>query len=111
MFTREKSTPSPCKAFVASICGQGLILFHTGDILGDEINAVGNNTQDLDLGSPPDGVSVWEGVYEWSFTSFECPTDGEWNPKGSYREPTDEEWEALRRKECPWPCDDSSFES
>jgi hypothetical protein len=48
------------------------------------------------------GVYVWEGNFGWQAGGYEYPHDGEWDPVGEFRDPTEEEWWAIRRNESPW---------
>lgn len=54
-----------------------------------------------------EGIRVWEGVPEARWHSEECGTRTEFDgykfaPEG-FRDPTPEEWEAVRTKKRPWP--------
>lgn len=83
---------------------QGCVLSFVGKALDHLIFSNGVNTLNaLGLDGSPDGISIWEGEvvttkmwtdYGWE---YDCHLEGE------FREPTDEEWAAIRRDECPWP--------
>jgi len=57
---------------------------------------------DLGLKPPGEGIWVWEGRAEWFPGSWECPEDGSSELRGTWRRPTETEWAAIQRGECPW---------
>jgi len=86
------------KALVANHADAcGVVLHYSGPHIAMEIEEAhcGRGVEDLGLDTAPDGLSVWEGRYEWS-----GPTDpegeGEMMPEGTFRPLTDQEWEALK---------------
>jgi hypothetical protein len=82
----------------------GMFLWWVGGPLETQIDGSGStNLDDLGLeGDIPQGISIWEGRL----------TGGEYNSyqgdyedtllTGTFRPPTDEEWAAIRRGDCPW---------
>ena len=83
--------------------GHGVVLWGVGTGLRQEIDeycfhALG----DLGLDDAPAGVSVWEGTYVWQSGGFEHPEDGDMQPVGAFRAPTDDEWTSIRCGNCPW---------
>lgn len=103
------SFDAPSKGVIA--CdghGNGVVLWAIGAHLRFEMEECGLSCLgDLGLDDAPEGISVWEGKYIWQSGGWECQQDGEMYPKGSFRSPTDEEWQAIRAGSCPWketPC-------
>lgn len=88
--------------------GRGCVLWAVGAHLRFEMEECRLfGLGDLGLDDAPAGVSIWEGKFIWQSGGWECPQDGEMFPKGAFRSPTDEEWEAIRAGRCPWqetPC-------
>lgn len=94
----------PSRALIA--CdgeGKGCVLWWVGSDLFCEIDAVGKVLEDLGLDNAPHGLSVWEGRYEGFETGNEI-NGVEWDtePKGKFRELTDDEFRAIREGLCPW---------
>jgi hypothetical protein len=58
----------------------------------------------MDILTEPEnhGIWVWEGRGIWRPGGFEYPEDGEIELVGTYRAPTEEEWQAIRENRCPW---------
>lgn len=95
------------KAVIASYSDGGLVLWFTGDSLYGEIDGAGSrDLDDLGLSGAPDGISIWEGHYAWSQGSWEYPQDGETYPVGKFRDPTEEEWQAIKEGRNPWETED-----
>lgn len=91
------------RAVVASANGQGCVLSFSGTALSAFIGENGTrDLRDLGLDDAPDGIWVWEG----KIVTTKMWTDYGWEhdcgPEGEFRKPTDPEWEAIRRGECPW---------
>jgi hypothetical protein len=89
--------------------GNGVVTWYVGGNLEVEIEGVGRQIADLGLDDAPEGVSIWEGRWCYQRTPESYVGAEEWDawPEGSFRDPTDEEWESIRAKECPW--DDSMY--
>jgi hypothetical protein len=84
--------------------GRGAVLWFVGESMRNEIEEAGlSELEDLGFDDAPRGISIWEGTYIWSRGPYEHPEDGDMAPSGSFREPTREEWEAIRANTCPWP--------
>ena len=99
----------PSKAVIASDGkGNGCILCYVGEHLRVEIDAAGHQLDCLGLDDAPSGISVWEGKYVGVPGSYEYPWEGDSEVRGSFRDPTPEEWVAIKANECPWeePGDD-----
>jgi formylglycine-generating enzyme required for sulfatase activity len=43
-----------------------------------------------------------EGKFRWFSSSWEYPSEQDSEAAGEYRRPTEAEWEAIKRGECPW---------
>lgn len=94
-------------AVVASNGSHGAVIWYVGFSISMEVEEAGLDTLcDLGLDDAPVGISIWEGTYVWSPGPFEHPNDGDMWPSGSFRDPTDDEWQAIRKGECPWNPDD-----
>lgn len=98
------SFEKPSKGVIACTdSGRGVVLWAVGAHLRYEIEELGfYHLGDLGLDDAPVGISVWEGKYIWQPGSGEHPQDGEVYPGGTFRAPTDAEWEAIRAGRCPW---------
>lgn len=78
----------------------GCLLWYVGGHISFEIEEVGLYYLDLlGLDSAPPGISIWEGIYEPETDYF---GDTITHPNGEFRPPTEEEWEAIRKGNCPW---------
>lgn len=83
--------------------GPGIVLHTVGGHLRMEMSEGGlDNTEDLGIHLEEPGIWVWEGKGVWYPGSYEYPNDGSMELVGSYRPPTDGEWAAIRKGECPW---------
>lgn len=64
-----------------------------------------NNIYDLGLGNAPHGVSIWTGKYTYG-SELDGTLEGALvraaEAHGKFREPTPEEWKAIRASRCPW---------
>lgn len=85
---------------------KGAVMWAVGHHISMEMDDSGL-TDPEDLGLEPDepGIWVWEGIYVYVpgyVDGYEAPGEGYMEPKGTWRLPTDQEWEALRNGECPW---------
>lgn len=52
--------------------------------------------QDIGLGTPPIGISIWEGTVQAKYLRLPA------RYTGSYRALTDAEWARLRQGKAPW---------
>ncbi len=87
--------------------GEGAVLWSVGPHIRMEEEEVGLHTlEELGLQPESGGIWIWEGRGVWYDGPYEYPQDGENVLEGTFRRPTDEEWEAIRRSECPWNDDD-----
>lgn len=57
---------------------------------------------DLGLDDAPEGISVWEGSIRSVHYHTPDMNEHDWWLEGKFREPSNEEWEAIRKNECPW---------
>ncbi len=97
-----------CYAVVVNRNGQGCVLHYGGGAsLRYEIEEMGCNAlDDLGLDDAPDGISVWVGRY---ITVGGAARLGDYDDSyetkavGEFRDPTDEEWAAIRQQKNPWP--------
>lgn len=87
--------------------GDGAVVWSVGPHILMEQEETGLRSLD-ELGLVPDaaGIWIWEGKGVWQDGPWEHPQDGELILEGEFRVPTDEEWNAIRRNECPWNDDD-----
>lgn len=91
--------PPTCRAVVASRHGYGTILWSVGHFSFDEfLSNTGRDLGDLGLDDAPDGIHVWEGRMESGWGD-----DGDLDLEGTFRSPTDDEWNAIRQNRSPWP--------
>lgn len=99
----EWAWKKPTKAVIAGHAGgDGVILFWAGPHLRGDVCFTGEEGFD-DI---PDGISVWEGI-----TQVEEEGDGDEVydmevPCGTFRELTDDEWQAVKENRCPWDLND-----
>lgn len=80
--------------------GNGVVLWGVGEVM-DHVAAISPQLQDLGLDDAPVGVSVWEGESRWFQSGWET-VEWDFELKGAFRAPTEEEWGAIRRGACPW---------
>lgn len=93
----------PSKAVVVNGTHSGCVLFYAGRHITEEIEETGLHTlSDLGLDDAPFGINIWEGVYVWVPGNWEYPQDVESRPEGSFRPPTNEEWQAIMANQNPW---------
>lgn len=92
----------PSVAIVAAGISNGLVVIATaGPHVRMEMEEYGLCANDI-LPFPEIGIWIWEGIGVWYSGPYEDPTSGETRLEGKYREPTLQEWEAIRKGECPW---------
>jgi hypothetical protein len=93
----------PSKAVVVQGTGGGCVLFTAGPHVASMINEAGvSDLDNLGLDDAPDGVSIWEGGIKSVHHNTPDANEHEWWLEGAFREPTDEEWESIRKNDCPW---------
>lgn len=80
--------------------GYGCVIFTVGAHVEFELKEGGlRDLGDLGLDDAPRGISIWEGKTE-SHRDYEGDVDT-WL-KGTFREPTEQEWASISRGGCPW---------
>ncbi len=80
--------------------GHGCVLSTVGVHIEFEIKEAGlHDLGDLGMDDAPRGISIWEGKTE-SHRDHEGDVDT-WL-EGAFRQPTEQEWAAIVRGECPW---------
>ena len=98
---RVAAWKATCYALLANNGGYGLVLYHGGGpSLEEVLREKGDvDLEELDLSEGPEGLSVWEGYYDFEATGLD-----EWDyfPVGKFREPTNKEWKAIRKGVSPW---------
>ena len=93
----------PSKAVIVQGMGGGCVLFTAGPHVDSMINEAGvSDLDNLGLDDAPEGISIWEGGIET--VHINTPDANEWDSwlVGKFRDPTSEEWESIRKNECPW---------
>jgi hypothetical protein len=85
-------------ALCANVDGYGVVLKCAGETIRNEIGDMGPNLEDMQLDKAPNGLSIWEGEYQW------CGDleDGYTESTGKFRSLTPEEWERLAKTGVPW---------
>ena len=98
----EWAWDKPSKAVIVNGTSGGCVLYTAGPYLRMEIHEAGiHDIEDLGLDDAPIGISIWEGSLTY---------DGNGEPvaaNGTFREPTEQEWMAIRAHQCPW--DDNAW--
>ena len=93
-----------CLAVISARNGSGAVLWWVGGHIDAEI-CEGHISElgDLGLDNAPDGISIWEGVYDYHRDQSYYHDDGGWTEvNGEFRNPTEEEWVGIREGRCPW---------
>lgn len=98
----EYNLDKPSRAVVVYGESNGAVVWTVGGHVRQEIEAVGGRLDDLGLEPPGPGVWVWEGGGHWTPGPYECPADGDYELRGTWRQPTRAEWETLLAGRCPW---------
>ena len=101
---KRSNWKKPSKAVIAFSDYHGCVLWTAGPHLDSFITEGGScdlSFNDLGL-DPPEGISVWEGVIETEHIHTQDINEYDSRLVGSFREPTDDEWAAIRRGKCPW---------
>lgn len=98
-----KPTWAPSRAVIANGKRGGAVIFAAPDsYVAHQVCEYGPPLGDLGLDDAPIGISIWEGDYVWRSTSYEYPLEGDEDPVGAFRAPTDDEWAAIREGRNPW---------
>lgn len=97
----KRNWKKPSKGVIAFSDYHGCVLWTAGPHLDSFITEGGLSFIDLGL-DPPEGISVWEGVIETERIHTQDINEYDSRLVGSFREPTDDEWTAIRRGKCPW---------
>lgn len=86
----------------------GSLIWAVGGHLRMEMDECGNRRlEDLGLDEELEaGIWIWEGKYFYDGGTYECSDDGAMVPEGTFRRPTEAEWEKIQRHECPWNDED-----
>jgi len=74
--------------------GHGVVLWTAGPHVAYAIEGESLYLDELGLDNAPMGISIWEGKYLWRQGDTEQQEIIE--PSGKFRQPTDEEWKAIR---------------
>jgi hypothetical protein len=72
-----------------------LIVWYKGKEIEDHMDHTGPYAYDLEIYDSPEGISIWEG-------GFESDGDDWFSSYGSFRDPTQEEWEAIMNRRSPF---------
>lgn len=93
----------PSLAVIASDGNDGCVIFTVGPHVKFDIkeSGLGNKLSDLGLDTAPAGISIWEGKTAGGGRAPEGDYDDTYLV-GTFRDPTDQEWWAIKRGECPW---------
>lgn len=83
--------------------GNGCLLHWVGAGLQYMFEEVGSTLEDLGLDDIESGIWVWEGRLECQSIPTDFGYEHDCQLEGMLRLPTDDEWAAVRRNECPWP--------
>lgn len=93
-----------CAVLAFDDAGNGVLLHACGPAIDWHIEQYSSCCEELDLLHPDEepGIWVWEGTMG-SVLSRTFEGD-EWvfEARGEWRQPTDEEWEAIKANRCPW---------
>lgn len=108
----NENTATTCKAVVAydNLTEKGMVLWHHGEdlkgILDPTMDPGSESLESLGMEDAPHGISVWEGKYDWySGVNAEGIDEGaDFVGRGTFREPTDVEWQCIQRGSNPWNC-------
>lgn len=105
---RKLDWKKPSKAVIANgPFGTGCVLWTVGPHVHSIIDEAGTDDLfNIDLGDAPRGISIWEGGIKSVHHNTPDANEHEWWLEGGFREPTPEEWESIRKGECPWNEDD-----
>lgn len=83
--------------------GQGCVLWTVGPHVTSMIDEAGVRELDLlGLDDAPEGISIWEGSIKTVHHHTPDMNEYDSSLEGSFRTPTNEEWESIRKNECPW---------
>jgi len=86
--------------------GEGCVLHTVGAHVACDIDQISSRLDELNFDPPPPegvGIVVWEGVTKGGGKDHYNGDYYDTYLRGTYREPTSQEWEAIKKGECPWP--------
>lgn len=93
----------PSKAVIAmGPDGCGVVLSTAGPHVACDIEQISGDLGDLGLDDAPPGISIWEGKSEGGAYDHYNGDYADTYLVGTFREPTEEEWQAIRKGKCPW---------
>lgn len=87
------------KALVANHQGTGIVIYVSDSTFSEALDSVSWKLDDVGLDDAPDGISVWEGVMQTIWVTKE---ESDFVLKGTFRQPTIEEWNHLASGNNPW---------
>lgn len=97
--------PDWTKNSFAVVClarGSAWVMFYVGAYLDQEIDNVGRNAEDVGICPDADGIWIWEGKFVGGNYNHYSGDYSDWEPSGTHRPPTEEEWTAIRAGVSPW---------
>ena len=103
--TLSEKEPKLNKAVIA--CdgrGNGCVIYCIGDIISlkvIDLDFCKSNLEDLNFEDAPHGISIWEGIYNIKKNNV-YNTDYYALPKGTFRNPTEEEWKCIMNNKSPF---------
>lgn len=92
-----RNNPETQRFCVVAKDGHGLIVAHSGVVIGSEIAAMSSWTDDINVPRPPDGMSIWEGTMRWDSSE-----DPDLHCEGAYRPLTPSERMLYAKTGEPW---------
>lgn len=102
-YEREGKVYMSCAVVAVGLGGEVVLLDHFGPAIDWHVEAYGSLAEELGLDFDEEpGIYVWEGGM--GSVKIETIDGTDWDHKvsGGLRAPTDQEWEAIRKGECPW---------
>lgn len=101
--TDPRNWDKPSKAVICSDGkGNGCILFHCGPHIDTELNVVGRQLDEIGLDDCPEGIWVWEGIYQTIKHDYTDGMEYSTEPVGKFSHPTRIEWGCIQGNICPW---------
>jgi hypothetical protein len=97
----DDAPTTEAKAVILFLHYTAYVVHATGYWLLQEIKSAGASTDDLGFPSfknEAPGLRIWEGTFGWESSDIEPDIIAQ----GTIREPTEEEWAAIRKGVCPW---------
>ena len=98
------SKPSLAVLAIGTV-GEGCVLHTVGAHVACDIDQISSRLDELDFDPAPPadlGIVVWEGVTKGGGKDHYNGDYYDTYLRGKYREPTPEEWEAIKKGKCPW---------